>query len=174
MINEDIISCPLVPLTEGFSFRPWQPGDAKTWAEIETAAGEFPDVQAALSRFSAEFTGYEDELKARCLILQTRENKPVGTAMGWYNKEFRDGSYGRLHWVSIIPAYQGLGLARPLVTSTIDLIKKNHAKAYLSTYTTNYKAIKLYLDYGFRPLIQTEDCLEGWEIAAKVLGKELL
>ena len=173
MINEDITGCPLVPLRDGFSFRPWQPDDKQTWAEIETAAKEFPSLEAALRRFTDEFTGFEAELQSRCLILQTEDGKPIGTAMGWYNEEFRDGSYGRLHWVSITPEYQGLGLARPLITRAIDVMKRQHIKAYLNTYTVNHKAIRLYLDYGFRPLLQTEDCLEGWGIVGQVLGQEI-
>lgn len=174
MINEDITSCPLVPLKEGFSFRYWRPGDEEIWAEIETAAGEFSDLEAALRRFADEFTGFEDELKERCRILESKDKEPIGTSMGWYNREFRDGSFGRLHWVSIVPAYQGLGLARPLVTHAIDLMKAHHTKAYVTTQTTSYKAIKLYLDYGFRPLMHTEDCQEGWQIVAKTLGKKLV
>src|SRR5690554_2990379 len=149
MINEDIHHTPRLPLKAGFAFRPWQGGDEQIWAELETQAGEFASVDEALTRFRQEFAGYEEELASRCVILQTREQEPVGTVMGWYDKGFADGSYGRLHWVSIKPAYQGQGLARPLVTEGIQLMKPHHTKAYLTTQTTSYKGIKLYLDYGF-------------------------
>lgn len=174
MINEEIRSCPLAPLKEGFNLRPWQIGDTQVWAEIITQAGEASHLQAALTRFTAEFSGLEQLLQSRCLILQTRDGQPIGTAMGWLNKEFGDGTYGRLHWVSIIPEYQGLGLARPLVTHAIERMKSDHTKAYLKTQTTSYKGIKLYLDYGFRPFMQSEDCLEGWEIVSRVLKQDLI
>ncbi len=174
MTNEDIRSCPLVPLKKGFNLRPWQGGDEQVWAEIETQAGAFPNLQAALTRFNDEFGGLEQDLQSRCLILQTSYGVPIGTSMGWFDKEFRDGTYGRLHWVGIIPSYQGLGLARPLVTHAIHRMKEQHTKACLATQTTSYKGIKLYLDYGFRPLTQTENCLEGWNIVSEVLGQSLI
>ena len=167
MVNDNIIPCPRMSLPNGYKFRYFQPGDAETWAYIVTPAGEFSSFVAAMARFFNEFTGAESQLWNRCLILETDDKQPIGTAMGWYNEKFRDGSYGRLHWVSIIPPYQGKGLARPLVTHAIHLMKPYHSKAYLTTQTTSYKGIKLYLDYGFRPLIQKDDCLEDGRLWPK-------
>lgn len=174
MINDNILPCPLVPLPNGYTFRFFRPDDTEIWAQIVSQAGEFPTLEAAAARFSNEFTDHESQLRTRCLVLEADDNQPIGTAMGWYNKDFRDGHYGRLHWVSIIPPYQGKGLARPLVTHTIHLMKPYHIKAYLTTQTTSYKGIKIYLDYGFRPLIQKKDCLEGWRIVEETLNMEIL
>ena len=173
MINDNILPCPLAPLPRGYHFRFYKPGDGLIWAEIVTQADEFPALEAALDRFNREFSNADHQLSSRCLILETDSNQPIGTAMGWFNQDFRDGSYGRLHWVSIIPPYQGKGLARPLITHAIDLMKTHHSKAYLTTRIKSYKGIKLYLDYGFRPLIQSDDCRMGWNIVSKILNMEI-
>ena len=170
MVNERLSSSPAVPLPSGFRFRYFADQDQETWINILTQASEFPTLEAAQDRFQTEFTSTLPELGKRAVFLETNEGLPVGTAMGWYNTEFRDGNYGRLHWVSIIPSYQGKGLARPLVTKALKILEANHTKAYLTTRPRSYKGIKLYLDYGFKPLTQTEHCREGWDLVAKTLG----
>lgn len=173
MINNDLAACPLTPLPPGFKFRFFRRGESKIWAQITTQAGEFPNLPAALKRFRREFIQEKENLFKRCIFLETTENQAVGTAMGWYNHDFGDGFYGRLHWVAIIPAYQGRGLARPLISQALHIIRQHHGKAYLSTGTRSFKAIKLYLDYGFEPFIQTKEHRRGWRLIEKILNTEL-
>ncbi|NMA61609.1 MAG: GNAT family N-acetyltransferase [Firmicutes bacterium] len=173
MINESLLEIPVVTLPQGFRFRYFKEQDEETWIRILTQAGEFPTEEAARERFRNEFSSSIGDLKERTLFIDTQEGESVGTAMGWYNTEFRDGTYGRLHWVSIIPNFQGQGLARPLVTQALKIMKEKHNKAYLTTRPRSYKGIKLYLDYGFKPLMQTKQCAQGWNLVEEFLGIKL-
>jgi ribosomal protein S18 acetylase RimI-like enzyme len=108
-------------------------------------------------------------LGKRCVFLENSNNECVGTAMGWFDDSFFRAGYGRVHWVGIKPEFQGKGLAKPLVSEVMDIIKKYHSKAYLTTQTESYKAIKIYLDFGFKPFIKDETCPKAWKMLADFL-----
>ncbi|HHY08986.1 MAG TPA: GNAT family N-acetyltransferase [Firmicutes bacterium] len=172
MINKNLAPGPSKQLPPGFRLRFYQQGERAAWARITTQAGEFAHVSAALERFQNEFGPKEAQLPERCLFLENDAKIPIGTAIGWYGR-LRSRLLGRLHWVAIIPAYQGLGLARPLISRAINVMAKFHTKAYLTTGTGSFKGIKLYLDYGFKPLIETEKHKIGWRRIEKILNIDL-
>lgn len=160
-------SVPLLPL--GYRIRNFCPGDALLWAEIEAAAGEFESTEEALERFAQEFGPHTDEMQRRCLFLENEAGRAVGTATAWYDNSFKGQRWGRLHWVGIHPEYQGQKLARPLVAAALARLSQLHSRAYLTSQTTSYKAIKLYLDYGFVPDMTAPDSQKAWSILQQVL-----
>jgi ribosomal protein S18 acetylase RimI-like enzyme len=89
--------------------------------------------------------------------------------MGWFDDNFFKAGYGRVHWVGIDPDYQGKGLAKPLVSKTMEIIKERHDKCYLTTQTESFKAIKIYLDFGFVPYLKDETCEKAWKMMADLL-----
>ncbi|GHH99413.1 GNAT family N-acetyltransferase [Neobacillus kokaensis] len=137
-----------LPLPAGYSFRTFQPGDETIWANIETRAGEFANEEAALQRFRTEFLEFESDLQQRCFFLENAEGEAIGTIMAWFG-EYGDRRMGRIHWVAIIPEYQGRKLAKPMVTYALSELKKYHQEAYLTTQEHNDRAIRLYEKYGF-------------------------
>lgn len=169
MILENLEKLPDIPLPAGYETRLFTGGDDRTWAEIETSAGEFPTEENALERFHSEFGPFADDMKKRCVFVRNAEGRSVGTATAWYNREFRDGVYGRLHWVGIHQDFQGRGLGKPLVSAAMQLLARYHAKAYLTTQTTSAIAIKIYLDFGFAPLFIGESCGRAWKLLAEEL-----
>ncbi|HZJ56625.1 MAG TPA: GNAT family N-acetyltransferase [Clostridia bacterium] len=170
MIHNDIINSDAdLALPEGYYFRDFEYGDETIWADIETAAGEFSSKAKALKRFSDEFGGLGTELAGRCFFLYDENHTPIGTSMGWYDKDFQGEEIGRLHWIAIVPGYQGRGLGKPLVAKAIRRIQKSHKRAYLTSQTTSWKAINMYLDFGFRPLYAFDDCPKAWELLADKL-----
>ncbi len=57
----------------------------------------------------------------------------------------------RIHWVAIAPAYQGRGLAKPLVAAAcLRLRALGHVWAYLTTSTSRLPAVSLYTKFGIR------------------------
>ena len=162
------------PLPDGYAARYFKKGDEHKWAEIETSAGEFSDVDSALKRFNDEFSPFLDEMEKRSVFIDTNEGKSIGTATAWYNNEFMDGTFGRLHWVGIHQDFQGKGLGKPLVSAAMNCLKQFHAKAYLTTQTTSAIAIKIYLDFGFEPLLFSDQCPTAWRLLAQELKHPLL
>ena len=65
MIRDTLDNLTEYPLSGGFSFRNYKRGDEGNWAEIETSAGEFTDVDKALKRFQSEFGPYLSEMENR-------------------------------------------------------------------------------------------------------------
>ena len=167
MINNNIRDVKTdTTLPPGYYFRNYREGDEKIWAYIEAGAGEFKDEKAALERFENEFGESKADLKERCFFLCHEEAGPIGTSMAWYNLDFHGEEYGRLHWVAIHPDFQGRKLARPLIAKAIEKLQSLHDKAYLTSQTTSWIAIKIYLDFGFVPLLESPDCKEAWRLLA--------
>jgi ribosomal protein S18 acetylase RimI-like enzyme len=169
MIHRNPAAAPSLALQAGFTFAGYRPGDERAWAEIETGAGEFECTERALEQFRREFGGYKRELNERCIFILNESGLAVGTAMAWFNDSFQGERFGRLHWVGIIPAYQGLKLGKPLVSRAMAVLSARHDRVYLTTQTESIRAIKIYLDFGFRPLIADDAHLEAWKQLARAL-----
>lgn len=170
MIHDDIKSSKAdIPLPEGYYFANYKPGDQRQWADIETAAGEFSTREKALERFNNEFGGCELQLQSRCFFLYSPNGDAVGTSMGWYDNDFNGEKIGRLHWIALKPEYQGRHLGKPLVAKAVKRMQESHDKAYLTSQTTGWKAINMYLDFGFMPLYFSEDCRIAWKLLAEKL-----
>jgi GNAT superfamily N-acetyltransferase len=174
MIRGNLENLPAIVMPRGYSVRQFREEDRSLWADIETSVGEFPDKERALARFSVEFGPHLDDMKERCLILTDSSGRGVGTTTAWYNEDFLSGEYGRIHWVAVRPESQGQGLGKALVASALKLMTRWHGKAYLTTQTTSWIAIQMYLDFGFRPFITKVDEEEGWELLRSKIASPLL
>lgn len=174
MFRNDLENIPTYSLPKDFKFRLFKEGDQSKWAQIETAVGEFDNENEALERFEEEFAPHLDEFKERCLFIENKEGKIIGTTTAWYGKLTEDDEImGRIHWVSILPEYQGMKLAKPLLSKAMHLLAKYHSKAYLTSQTTSYKAVNMYLAYGFKPVVTGKKDREAWTLLEEVLDKKI-
>lgn len=174
MIRADLQDIPEYSLPKGFKLRLFQAGDDVDWARVETAVGEFESEAEAIERFNQEFGSNLDEFAKRCLFIENENGKIIGTTTAWYGSlEEGDTIIGRIHWVSIIPEYQGKGLSKPLLTAAMKLLAKYHSKAYLTSQTTSYKALNMYLQYGFEPVMRDAADEEAWEIVEEKLNRKI-
>lgn len=169
MIRDNLTAIPRYDLPAGFSYRMFQRGDDAIWAEIETSAGEFASDDLAGQHFRKEFGKLQQELFNRCVFVDTEEGVSIGTATAWFGDLLPEKTAGRLHWVAIREKYQGRGIGKPLVSRALQLLSAFHERAYLTTQTTSYKAVKIYLDFGFRPYITDESQKTGWSIVSRLL-----
>ncbi|NLE83058.1 MAG: GNAT family N-acetyltransferase [Chloroflexi bacterium] len=175
MKRANLLQIPKFSLPEGFSVRFFKAGDENTWARIETAVDEFSDEAAALSHFEKEFGPFREDMTRRCLFIENAEGEAIGTTSAWYGTlEGEKEVSGRIHWVGIVPAYQGKKLSKPLLSLAMDVLAKYHQTAYLTSQTTSYQAINLYLNYGFDPYITNETDIEAWRLMEEVLGRKIL
>lgn len=159
-------------LPEGFHFEFYQSGDMEYWVNIEVSALEFPNVEAAVSRFSSEFENLDQLLSERCLFVVSEHNIKVGTVMAWFGDR-RGHEEGRIHWVSILPEYQGMKLAKPMLSKALDIISTNYNTAFLTTTNLNIKAINMYLDFGFKPEIRNDEEFVVWKDIGRKLKRNL-
>lgn len=153
----DLTDLPVYDLPDGYQFRLYkQESDANRWAKIVTATNEFPSEEKALERFNEELSLHKYELKMRMIFIETIEGKAVGTATAWFAK-WDETVIGRLHWIAIIPEFQGKRLGRPLITKTMQILQDNHSTAYLKTQESSGAAIYLYKQLGWCPIINTKE-----------------
>jgi len=143
------LSAPVLP--PDFSFRKYQDGDAAVWSDIETSVLEFPDTQKAMEYFARDYQPFEQELKERMIFVVNEKGVPVATASAWW---VAAGSIRKasLHWVSVRPEYQGMGLGKAVVLKALSLFPAYNPgeDIYLHTQTWSHIAVRLYLSLGFR------------------------
>ncbi|MDD4043659.1 MAG: GNAT family N-acetyltransferase [Anaerolineaceae bacterium] len=175
MKRADLLHISEYELPVGFRVRFFEQGDEQTWAKIETAVDEFPDEAAALAHFENEFGATRDEMKRRCLFIENEHGEAIGTTTAWYGiLEGETQISGRIHWVGVIPEYQGMKLSKPLLCKAMQVLAKYHDSAYLTSQTTSYQAINLYLNFGFAPYLTNQTDIEAWVLMEEVLDRKIL
>ena len=144
MTRPNLENIPVFELPPGFSIRPYQSGDDEVWWQIHERADP---LLAHRSGSHREFFGVDfDELRARQMFLMSPANQPIGTATAWHTSE----ALGRVHWVAIVPEFQGRGLAKPLLSHIMVTLRElGHTRAILDTDTQRPRAIALYQSFGF-------------------------
>ncbi len=103
----------------------------------------------------------------RMVFIEDANGRKVATATAYYDVTGRDQSGdGWLHWVAVRREYQGKGLAKPLITHVLEIMRGfGHVHAKIPTQTTTWLACKVYLDLGFRPIPENAiHSREGWQI----------
>lgn len=171
MVRENLDNLPYYPVPDGYSIRRYQRGEKAVWAEINSSAGNIPTYEAAIKQFENEFAAKENEMEDRCFfVVHNESGRSVGTNTAWYDENFADrGNYGRIHWVAMDPAFQGKGLAKPLMYAAMERLRQSHTRVVLSTQTFRVKAINMYLDFGFVPHIYSPNCKQAWQEVVDIL-----
>lgn len=161
------------PLADGYKLRFYEEGDDKNWANIVTKTNEFSSEEKAIQRFSHEFQPFLEDVKHRMIFLETVNGEVIGTCTAWYGN-WQGKEIGRLHWVEIIPDYQGKKLAKPLVTAALNCLREFHDQAFLKTQTTSLPAVKMYVQLGFVPEILNSNEKRGWRLIEERLEWSIL
>ncbi|WML41524.1 GNAT family N-acetyltransferase [Neobacillus sp. OS1-2] len=175
MVRKDLLDIPNYPLPPGFQIRLFEKGDQHNWARIEASVGEFQNEKAALERFNKEFGPHMDEMSRRCVFIENEKGEVVGTTTAWYGTLNNEGEVlGRIHWVGIAPNYQGKKLSKPLLSATMSILADHHSTAYLTSQTTSYQAVNMYLSYGFEPFMTGPSCYEAWSLLENILKRKVI
>ena len=147
MEMDPLVAVPVPLLAEPYCIRHYHGGDVEHWLAIHRDGDPYLDYPDA--SFAEQFGTDKTELAARQLYL-CHDGEPVGTASAWFNPQYKDGSYGRIHYVAIRKEHQGKGLARPLVAQVMQVMMAlGHPRAYLTTQRMREVAIRIYASYGF-------------------------
>lgn len=166
MIREDLDGIPQFELPEGFSLRMYRPGDEADWLAVHRQADRYDEhIDYSLETFEGEFARDVEALSRRQYYLCQAAGRAIGTATAWLDSNYRGKVYGRVHWVAIVPEFQGRGLAKPLLTAVCNRLGElGHVRACLGTYSARTPAINLYLKFGFVPEINSQQDLEAWRL----------
>ena len=160
MTRENLDGIPDCALPTGYSIRWYRQGDEDIWLRIQLLADEYTKVTPGL--FVEEFGTDAKLLSERQCFLYDSVDNAIGTASAWFGDHGKK-SLGRIHWVAIVPAHQGKGLAKPLLASVCNRLRSlGHSKTYLTTQTCRIPAINLYARFGFAPVIESDRDREIW------------
>ncbi len=171
MIRPTLDGVPQCLLPQGFGLRYFRPGDETTWVRIWQAAEEATGLsQITLDNFTSSFGGDLPGMEQRCLFLVAPDGEDVGTTTAWYDHRFKGGSWGRIHWVALLPHWQGKGLSKPMLSAALNRMRElGHGRAMLTTHTRRLVAIRLYLSFGFQPDLDTPDGRRAWDMVRAAL-----
>ncbi len=137
-------------LPPGFSIAGFVRGEEGSWADIETAVGEFTTDGEALTYFRATYLPSCDDLTRRCVFVRGSDGGVAGTITSWWNTtdEQRDPS---IHWLAVRPEYQGLGLGKAFVSECVRRLVwlEGVRDIFVHTQAWSHRAIAIYLKAGF-------------------------
>jgi GNAT superfamily N-acetyltransferase len=160
MIRENLDNIPDYTFPAGYSIRWYRPGYEEYWQAVQSLADEYTRVTPDL--FHEQFGTNTQLLSERQCFLCDGEDNIIGTASAWLDNH-GGKSFGRIHWLAIIPQQQGRGLAKPLLTTVCKRLKElGHSRTYLTTQSVRIPAINLYAKFGFAPVIGTDHDREIW------------
>ncbi|MBX3001876.1 MAG: GNAT family N-acetyltransferase [Caldilineaceae bacterium] len=150
MICDPIGAFPARVLPPGYRFRAYRPGDEITWTAIQRAAEPFFAIEETL--FRQEYGDDDGILSERMVFVESADGTPVGTITAWWKDDWQGrGEWGQIHWVAVHPHHQRQGISGAMMTEAMQLMQRWHKRAMLGTATGRVWAIKVYLDFGFRP-----------------------
>jgi len=169
MTRENLEAIPEFALPAEFALRWYRPGDEAHWLSIHRRADQYnpitPDTFA--QQFGADF----EQLGQRQAYLIGPDQEVIGTGAAWFDNNFGGTRIGRVHWVAIVPEYQGRGLSKPLMCAVCRRLHElGHGRAYLTTSAARARAIQLYLRFGFVPLIRDEAERASWRDVMEAVG----
>ena len=162
---------PKFDLPEGFSLVKYKAGYEKDWSQIQTDLEQFESVDAALKCFKDTFLDGTDDVYKKCFFIQNKDGKNIATASIWNGNHFGK-TLQRIHWVAVSKEYQGLGLAKSLVSAALDVFNELGFKdyIYLTSQVSSYKALNIYSKFGFVPY--TDKMPINWGMDEKEFEKE--
>ena len=147
---------------DGFSIRPYEPGDENHWVRIHEYA--HPGNHPSLDLFRGQFGTDTATLAARQFFLVSPKGAVVGTTTAWFYNEAKERNWGRIHWVAILPEHQGKGYSRALQAHALDILRElKHSEVFLTTDPERVPAVNLYLRFGFRPWLAVDEARDRWK-----------
>jgi ribosomal protein S18 acetylase RimI-like enzyme len=146
--------------------------EGPVWADVQRDAEPYISIDPGL--FEREFGSDPAAIERRCFLLVNERDVAVGTISGWYALDFKGAPAGRLHWLAVRPACQGRGLGRAAVSFVLHRMAERHDRCFLITSAARLHAVKLYLDFGFRPDLERPGAVEAWESVREQLDHPVL
>ena len=171
MVRPHLGDIPQYELPAPYRFRMFQPGDADTWVAIQGAADKLSKISHHL--FDRQFGSDLEAMPQRSFFICNPQGEAIGNATAWY-KEYEGEIVGRVHWVAVVPEYQGRGLSKPLMTAVMNRLAELHDRAILDTATPRLVAIKVYLDFGFLPDMRNDEDRRAWLLVRRRLDHRTL
>ncbi len=167
MLNDDLSRLTLGAFPSGYRMRFYRPGDLVTWLHIQATD---PFFAPTAETFAASVPGNDAYLGTRVMFLLDPTGVAIGTITAWNTDRLTGTDIGQIHWVALLPAARGRGLAKPMLSAACAVLREQgHQAACLETNTQRIPALNLYLQFGFVPYARSKTEREAWEAVAPQL-----
>jgi ribosomal protein S18 acetylase RimI-like enzyme len=171
MTRENGDPVPQYPLPAGYELKPLPAGGKAIWRQVMLDTGfSGQDIEGAFERDFAPFPEHFDRI---LMLHDTKTGRVAGSTSAWFNDCWQGGGWGQIHWVGIAREYQGLKLAKPMMSAAMNILTAHHGRSFLETQPIREKAIRMYLDYGFVPRILSSAQYDSWLELTRRLGWRL-
>ena len=201
MEKTDTREYPRHGLPAGYVFSCYRPGFEKQWASLQYEVGQCDSIEEAEGIFKGTFMAppglrpppsqakgalpEEEALAKKTIFVFDEEHNLVGTGAIWDGNHF-GMTLQRLHWIAVAPKHQGQGIAKAIVSRLLDLYNGlgYDGYIYLTSQTWSWRALKLYMGFGFRPYMGErpvnwrcedfeEETAEAWGMIGGKIGIDL-
>lgn len=171
MVRPNLEDLPQAVLPAGFLLRDFRDGDEQAWVDIHIPAD--PHHRHDIANYRREFGADQETIRRRQIFLCDPAGRAIGTTTAWFDAA-RGPAWGRIHWVAIMPPWQGRGLSKPMLTAACRRLRElGHSQAVLTTQTVRPRAVGLYLRFDFVPEITCADDAAAWRLVATRLPPDL-
>jgi mycothiol synthase len=166
MARSCLEALPEASLPSAYSLRTFQAGDEAAWCRLvnESIGGEYTPESMRTSLLSQPCFDRQD------LFFAEKDGVVVGTACAQRERVARE-RIGLVHMLAVDPKHRGIGLGRALLAATLRRLKDvGYRSAALSTDDFRLAAIRLYLQFGFRPNLTHDSHAARWRQVFGRLG----
>ena len=144
----------LSSLPDGYFLRLIEPEELPRWMAFPFDTSEQALQHRAYMEayYQQAYAAREAEFFSRCTML-CDAGGPVGTGFIWPAYEPRQTT---LHWLKVLRGYEGKGLGRAMLSHLLSGLEASSYPVYLHTQPESFRAIKLYSDFGFALLTDSQ------------------
>ena len=154
MMCDKLNTSALSEMPLGFTARHPRKDELDVWKRMpfddEEAANQYFDYMTEY--FDRVYSPKGNLFYKTCLFVVDDNDAPVCTGFTWklYDR------FTTVHWFKTIKAYENKGIGRALISIVMGKLSADEYPVYLHTQVGSYRAIKLYSDFGFKLLTDSE------------------
>ena len=148
MMCESLETSALSKIPRGFHSRYCRSDEIDLWLEFPFDHSHEVDTHKRfmVSFFERVYKPRQGDFLKSCLFLCDSEDVPVATCFLWNSYE----KINTIHWLKVRKDWEGRGLGRAVLSLVLEDTVSEDYPIYLHTQPGSFRAIKLYLDFGFR------------------------
>ena len=151
MVNDELRTAPVCELSPELTVHWYERGDEDTWTHIQAVADKHNVITSGV--FLKQFCEARLDLCERQCFLVHQEGGTIATGTAWAAVGGKLAGYGRVHWIAVLPEWQGRGIGAMLMSIVCQrLIALGHERAFLTTSRARRPAMRLYEKFGFRSI----------------------
>lgn len=156
MLRDNLDDIPQYELPVGCDVHSLKPGEEKVWEWISDGAFGVNGYEFDFDKIMRSDAFYSPER----IMMGQQYSQITSTASAWFDPKY--GAHtGALHWVATHPTAQGSGLGRPVIAAALNKLRDmGYTRAMLITQPHRLPAIRLYMEFGFRPVYNEADLYE--------------